>query len=63
MSVKNGKVYTYRVVYRCGHVYTVETRRRVSKAEQNHDRDVAARTLCPRCEEMEREKLKRLMGE
>jgi predicted Zn-dependent protease len=53
MSVKNGKVYTYRVVYRCGHVYTVETRCRVSKAEQTRDQDVAARTLCPRCEEKE----------
>jgi len=63
MSVKNGKVYTYRVVYRCGHVYAVETWGRVSKAEQTHDQDVASRTLCPRCEEMAREKLKRLMGE
>ena len=57
MSVKNGRVFTYRVVYRCGHVYAVETLGRVSKAEQNHNRDVAARTLCPKCE------LKRLMGE
>jgi len=53
MSVKNGKVYTYRVVYRCGHVYAVETRGRVSKAEELHERQVAARTLCPRCEERE----------
>jgi ribosomal protein L37AE/L43A len=53
MSVKNGKVYTYRVVYRCGHAYTIETRRRVSKTEQTHDQDVASRTLCPRCEERE----------
>ena len=63
MSVKNGRVYTYRVIHRCGHVYTVETFGRVSKAEQQHDQQVAARTLCQRCEEMEREKLKRLMGE
>lgn len=53
MSVKNGKVYTYRVIYRCGHVYAVETWGRVSKAEQTRDQDVAARKLCPRCEERE----------
>jgi hypothetical protein len=51
MSVK--KTYTYHVIYRCGHVYAVETRGRVSKAEQTHDQDVAARSLCPRCEERE----------
>jgi len=48
MSAK--KTFTYHVIYRCGHVYTVETWGRVSKAEQNHDQDVASRTLCPRCE-------------
>ena len=51
MSAK--KTFTYHVVYRCGHVYTVETWGRVSKAEQNHDQDVASRKLCPRCEERE----------
>ena len=51
MSAK--KTFTYHVVYRCGHVYTVETFGRVSKAEQQHDQQVAARTLCPRCEEGE----------
>ena len=61
--MKTQKTFTYRVVYRCGHAYTIETRRRVSKTEQTHDQDVASRTLCPRCEEMAREKLKRLMGE
>ncbi len=53
MSVKNGRVFTYRIVYRCGHVYAVETWGRVSKAEQTRDQDVASRTLCPRCEEKE----------
>jgi len=54
MSAK--KTFTYHVVYRCGHVYTVETFGRVSKAEQQHDQQVAARTLCPRCEKEEEEK-------
>jgi len=48
--MKTQKTFTYHVIYRCGHVYTVETWGRVSKAEQNHDQDVASRTLCPRCE-------------
>jgi hypothetical protein len=53
MSVKNGRVFTYRIVYRCGHIYTVTTWAKWSKAEENHERQVAARSLCPRCEERE----------
>ena len=54
MSVKNGRVYKYQLIYQCGHIYTVTCWSKWSKAEENHERQVALRSLCPRCEEKEK---------